>query len=98
VSDWQSGDLAICVDASPCKCGHCGGLPMLLIDGASYAVVEIGPGWLEFPTKVAPDECWECNQFVASSSRFRKIRPDEHAPCEEEFVELLNLSKRKVTA
>jgi hypothetical protein len=40
-------------------------------------------------------------QFVDhpyAADRFAKIRPDEHAPCEAEFVTLLNRSKRRVEA
>jgi hypothetical protein len=95
--DWKVGDLALCVDASPCRCGTCSRLPMLLAEGKSYTVIEVGvPEWLLFAEQVGPSECRFCDEFAADPDRFRKIRPDEHEKCEDEFVTLLETFKRKV--
>jgi hypothetical protein len=100
--DWQVGDLAVCVDAAPCRCGDCGGLPMLLSEGRPYVVTEAGDeGWgpfLAFAEQVGPKNCYTCDEFSAGVERFRKVRRDAHEACEAEFVTLLRRSKRKASA
>lgn len=99
MSDWQVGDLAVCVDDrfNPAY-GE-----TLLARGRTYTVVEVtyctisnvlwhaGTGLV-----LAGVPCSGLHGFAAE--RFRKIRPDEREACEPEFVTLLNRIKRKVEA
>lgn len=96
--DWKVGDLALCIDASVHPLVPAAGL----VEGAVYTVIDIDtiPGLLdtaacglvlaELPVP-APFKAFGCD-------RFRKIRPDEHQACEEEFKILLKLSKKRVSA
>jgi hypothetical protein len=97
VSDWQVGDKALCVDAGPDRFYGDVGLTL----GRIYTVVGLPMGnqydrWKEGLElgEVRPPK----PSVGYASYRFRKIRPDEHEDCEPEFVELLNRSKRKVSA
>lgn len=94
MSDWQVGDLAVCVDArvNP-RVGSCplqvgrvyrvarvvGSGPCALYGRHSLGLILAGVPWSE------PEG--------AAELRFRKIRPDEHKACEPEFVTLLKRSK-----
>ena len=102
MSDWQVGDLAVCVDARPNpRCGH---RPSPLVEGKVYRVAGIDP----YPERHAlygmdtglflRGMRSAANSGGFAASRFRKIRPDEHEACEPEFVQLLKRSKRKVNA
>jgi hypothetical protein len=101
MSDWQVGDLAVCVDASPCRCERCEVLGRVAIvglrEGASYAVLEVclddGYEYIRFAVQTRRNNHW---LGWAGSDRFRKIRPDKHEECESEFVTLLK--RRKVSA
>jgi hypothetical protein len=98
MSDWQVGDLAVCVDAAPrvCECGktHLGTTAPL---GRTVEVSACGID-ARFCTKY-PIMRWRGGPIDgALALRFRKVRPDEHEDCEPEFVELLNRIKRKVSA
>jgi hypothetical protein len=92
--DWKVGDLALCVDARMAEAA--------LVQGCVYRVAATGPSpcschagrqqlWLE---GVIPSSCGSGR----NPNRFRKIRPDEHEACEEEFKILLNLSQKRVSA
>lgn len=95
--DWKPGDLAVCVDVSTRDCGakrHNGrcvrvGLVIKVLD---VEVMPCGCISLRNGTTIAN------NGFGPLASRFRKIKPDQHEPCEAEFRILLNLSKRRVKA
>lgn len=39
MSRFAPGDVVVCVDASPCQCGQCGGDPVPLIAGRYYTVL-----------------------------------------------------------
>lgn len=100
MSDWAVGDLAVCVDASPCPhspwLGSCG-----LVEGRSYTVTGILPGSLwdrcEFGltlAEIAPPAPLESY----ASDRFRKIRPDEHTGSADDWALILETAKLKVRA
>ena len=102
MSDWQVGDLAVCVDDSPCRCGapcrHPQNHAIQMVAGRTYTVNH----WIVFQGKlyltlagVKIISHWGVH---GRADRFRKIRPDEHEACEEEFVTLLNRTKRTVRA
>jgi hypothetical protein len=102
VSDWQVGDKALCVDArrSPGVRTH-----VPLVEGRIYTVVGVAArravhalygldtGGLFLAGLVSGG-----TSGAYAADRFRKIRPDEHSACEEEFVTLLKRTKRTVTA
>lgn len=87
VENWQVGDLAVCVDDSPHRFYGMAELSA----GRVYTVADLhhDGAALDLCGLVRPSYCWD-------ASRFR--RPDEHEACEEEFVTLLNRTKRTVTA
>jgi hypothetical protein len=94
--DWKVGDLAVCVDArpncvtgqaNPCKLGAVYTVERIVFD--TSGVMGLGLVGVEFPN---------CSLNADVATRFRKIRPDEHEPCEEEFRILLKLSKKRVQA
>lgn len=94
MSDWQIGDLALCIIGDGWFGYQHGSIPSVYPEkNAVYRVETVklrdtitflyfaeiaGKGW--------------------NSAAFRKIRPDEHESCEPEFVTLLKRSKRKVSA
>lgn len=91
MSDWQVGDIAVCVDASSSR---------KLVEGAAYVVESIGvaePWWRD----AGELGLWLVGTPSDSSSggfradRFRKVTPDKPEACESEFVTLLNRIKRK---
>lgn len=98
--DWAPGDLAVCVDAG--RNPYNGRVATALTEGAVYTVAAItrnvgsdGSLGLVLVEARATDEAFG---FGFARYRFRKVRPDQHEPCEEEFAKLLNRSKRKVGA
>jgi len=88
--DWKVGDLAV----------KTGGLCLLIPKGAIVRVAEVLHGMNEDGTRgvgLQFDGWLPPKQFAGFDARnFRKIRPDEHTPCEEEFRTLLK--RRKVVA
>jgi hypothetical protein len=91
--DWKVGDLALCVDAK--RRGGSRNPP--LVDGRTYTV----RGFAHISGGLLLEEVEAENErhgFGWQMQRFRKIHPDEHEACEEEFVTLLNRIKRKVDA
>ena len=96
--DWQVGDLAVCVDARPDAYWGCN-----LIEGATYTVAAVN--WLvghpaarntvhgRTDIGLALTEVRSFAEFGYHPDRFRKIRPDEHIACEDEFVTLLKRNR-----
>jgi hypothetical protein len=95
MSDWQVGDLAVCVDDSPCSNEHFRGAPFQVAKGTVLHVSGVGKtprlGYVyltfaEYPTTPHNRVGW-------CAKRWRKIRADEYESCEPEFVTLLKRSK-----
>lgn len=93
MSDWQVGDLALCLEIEM----NTGTVPSGLRVGGVYTVAGVvchrdqtGLVLEDYPSW-HPSEAW-------CASSFRKILPDEQEACEPEFVTLLKRSKRKVFA
>ncbi len=93
--DWQIGDLALCISIPvPDKDGV---FPWKVQVGCVYTVIDVVIDCLGMTLNFAEDTYYSpLAGFDANC--FRKIRPDEHQPCEEEFVTLLNRAKRPVSA
>lgn len=86
---WEVGDLALCVLPSMTT-------PNALEVGRVYTVIDINLEWLDhdlvglnLAEVVSYGEDWD----GWMSDRFRKIKPDAHESCEDEFVTLLKRSK-----
>lgn len=104
MSDWQVGDLAVCVDCSEfvCASGTKHTAIYAVPVGTVIKVAAIVPAIIDRGYG-AGEPCGCLNLRNADGKggnlrRFRKIRPDEHQACEEEFVKLLKRSKRPVSA
>jgi hypothetical protein len=101
VSDWQVGDLAVCVvvgDVHCVRCRHRGnGSPQ---DALARKVVAVRLSIMtRGPNAGTPCGCVTLDLDDGSMGvvqRFRKVISDKHEPCEAEFVTLLNRTKRKV--
>jgi hypothetical protein len=96
MSDWQVGDLAVCVDDGPSREPR-NNPTIWVVKGSCYRVSAVVHGLLlngEPPHAICPFN----GPTGWAENRFRKIRPDEHEDCEPEFVELLNRIKRKAPA
>lgn len=101
MSDWQVGDLAVCVDArrNPDVPND------IILDAGRVYCVE-GYRAEPLPNRLYGKASGLFLKGIKSRSitgafaaqRFRKIRPDEHAPCEAEFVTLLKRTKIKEPA
>jgi hypothetical protein len=95
MSDWQVGDLALCIENMPCD--ECGVVTNEVSIGATYRVGDIMEEddnlWLFLP-EVPPTnhEHWPPDPWYRHT-QFRKIRPDEQEACEPEFASLLKRSK-----
>jgi hypothetical protein len=94
--DWKVGDLAVCVDdrvnpAAGIICVQAGQIYRVEAVGPLAANRLLGVGLGLFMEGV------DNGPLGHSEHRFRKIRPDEHEDCEPEFVELLKLSKQRVS-
>jgi hypothetical protein len=95
MSEWQVGDLALCIKSGT-----------VTREGAIYTVTEIWPvGALRFgfvrnvadvPLLIFAEVICEDGDG-SHPSRFRRIRRDRHESCEPEFVALLKSSKPKVS-
>lgn len=94
MSDWAVGDLAVCVDARPNPVwGETG-----LTEGRAYTIAALTGVIINhlYQTKMPGAilrevPCSSPHGF--GLARFRKVRPDKHEKCEDEFVELLKRSK-----
>jgi hypothetical protein len=96
MSDWQVGDLAVCVDNAP-RSTTAPGIQYRLECGRVYRV-----------SALRQARSGKLNLFMEGVAypfgigngafRFRKIRPDQHEACEPEFVTLLKRTKRTVPA
>lgn len=90
-ADWQVGDLALCVAApDDPRFG-----PAPYEEGATYSVTGVAVNYRgSVGLRLAGVEI-HSDSGAAWHGNFRKIRPDEHEPCEPEFVTLLTRVKRK---
>lgn len=96
MSDWQVGDLALCVASG-----------RRTREGCVYTIADVLiPGSID-PEDGRTDDMLllRFSQLIpnprgewSGENRFRKIRPDEHEACEPEFVTLLKRAKRPVSA
>lgn len=98
MSDWQVGDLAVCV------------APIVEdpIEVARGDILSVEGVWPDVPHAVtlvmgccldfAGIERLDGGEAAYCAERFRKIRSDEHEACEEEFVTLLKRSRKTVRA
>lgn len=91
MSDWQVGDLAVCVDAGPCRCEPDCKTPLTGLEvGRIYRVTAIrsvcwaGAPWVNLDIGLPPTPQHDPLETGANVERFRKIRP-----CEEEFTKLV---------
>jgi hypothetical protein len=91
---WEVGDLALCVDGGPCRSHPYPGAPLLAQAGAVYTVYD---AWVDDDGDLLLALA-ELPEWGFGAERFRKILPDAHEACEEEFVTLLKRTKRKVSA
>lgn len=99
----EVGNLVVCVDAAPnpewVEWTGDANYTRDLIEGRAYRVARVIHDDGPFLDVGVPSPLCSPYPKVAGSwpaYRFRKILPDEHAPCEQEFLTLLNRSKRRV--
>lgn len=88
--DWQVGDKAVCVTLGPDPEYGLLANPGVEL-GAIYTVTDIRVSFRNRLGLVFAEILGRHLTF-----RFRKIHPDAHEPCEEEFRELLDSFKPKV--
>jgi hypothetical protein len=97
MNDWQVGDLALCVDdrQNPHAIGPCRAKA-----GQIYCVA--GVSTVDEPNTLFGRDggglYFDFDHQIYAAARFRKIRPDAHEACEEEFITLLRRTERKVSA
>lgn len=90
MSDWQVGDKAVFVK---CECGggHSRPTTRKMSLGAIYTVAGVRSG--PFPSCRAPYALYLAevpeNRLGVCGARFRRLRPDAHEECEEEFTKLV---------
>ena len=90
MSGWEIGDLALCVEQD---------IFGRLSVGRSYTVIDLNVDYLNVPhiglglilSEISARKPYR--GFIAT--RFRKILPDAHEPCEAEFITLLKRGKVK---
>ena len=87
MSDWQVGDLAVCVDASPNK--EFGDVSDLVL-GRTYTVTRVLLGGLGIWVREAD----HTDYLAFRAARFRKIRPDT-TEAGEKCEQLLTFLKRQ---
>jgi len=99
--DWEIGDLALCVKVGPWH----GNRSRRVVDGPAggqtYKVSWVGLTSSGLGLELEGVETHrnkDGSAILWRADKFRKIRPDEHEPCEAEFVTLLKLSKQRVSA
>jgi hypothetical protein len=96
MSDWQVGDLALCIHLSDIH-------PFWRArtrfrEGEVYRVDGLVNGRFgELYLVIGAPDIFAATGYP-NAGRFRKIRPDEHEACEPEFVTLLKRTKRTVAA
>lgn len=95
MSDWQVGDLAVCVDTSPHWYTNID-CPPGLVEGKTYRVLRVCG--CQRPGRKIPALVVTVDGIPCATERFRKIRPDELESCEDEFIQLLNRSKQRADA
>jgi hypothetical protein len=89
MSDWQVGDLAVCVRAGRLvnNLGVVGDGTGRLQEGKTYRVIGLGALGGLIIDGVPCDR--ERYGWGWNPDRFRKVKPDKHEACEDEFVTLL---------
>lgn len=92
---WEVGDLALCVDGSPC--GHCGG-DAGVDAGCVYRVESVESDGTKVYLAVEGERHQPQHKPGVSSHRFRKIRPDEHEGNADDWNLLTEQFGTKVTA
>jgi hypothetical protein len=98
--DFQVGDLAVCVNNGPWHAIQTPELYGQLVLDRIYRVTAVGE--LSFGPGVDVEgiprqrTSSEIPNFAAA--RFRKVRPDQHEACEDDFMKLVKRSKKIVTA
>lgn len=95
MTDWQVGDLAVCVSNEPCDC--CGmHLPAPEI-GQVLTVAGVkaceGSLFLLLPDGPTTRDGIHTNDPWFAASEYRKVVKDAHEACEEEFITLLRKSR-----
>ena len=99
--DWKVGDLALCVDGAPYRYPNRRRALTAVELGRIYRVSDVFMNGVHLHILVdgeSPHESPKWGRCGWDPNRFRKIKPDTHEPCEEEFRILLQLSKRRVKA
>lgn len=93
---WQVGDLAVCVDGSPCLRTPYPGAPFQVPQGAVCRVIGLGRA-VNAPFSLMLEgyraHCHDAG-FGFHVARFRKIRPDEHSGSREDWIDLLKVHKQ----
>jgi hypothetical protein len=92
MTDWQVGDKAVCVDASPGA-----GQRQPFRSGGAYIVSGVMPAGTYVPG-VGTSKCVTLSfktpeEWGCAARRFRKLLPDKHEACNAEFVTLLKRGK-----
>jgi hypothetical protein len=96
MADWQVGDLAVCVDAAPRW--YTVDIPGESLELNRIYTVCGFSFWSDGTLNLLFEEFSHPTGAGIRADRFRKVVRDKHEACEEEFVTLLNRTKRKVSA
>ena len=96
VSDWQVGDLAVCVHAG--RLPHIKGADVTdrIREGGVYRVEGAWVDTYDYVPVLLLEGVRSVDDLARgalAAERFRKIRPDEHKACEPEFVTLLKRNR-----
>lgn len=94
MSDWKVGDLAVCVDSGALSCPHVPRLTHTGLRTAKDAAPRIVFGIRATGPSTRGVFCGCTSLTFADGSqgvsqRFRRVRPDAHEKCEEEFTKLV---------
>jgi hypothetical protein len=88
-TDWQVGDLAVCVDADPCWCCESSGVEL----NALYRVTAVLSLAHTAQIGLQIENADPGYHPGFGASRFRKVEQPKNEACEPEFVQLLKRSK-----
>lgn len=71
---WAAGNLAVCIDDTPCRCESCGGEPFPIRRRAIHRVIEAyWDSWHEAWALSFSDVLSGSNHVAFNACRFRKI-------------------------